>query len=579
MKRMKLMPLVIAMAACSCSRVETSTHDLSCQVDESAILQINEETNFNSKLCSLVEGLHNTLLGSADVRTMVCEEVNKQFDGDFDALLSSLCNNQVRIDCKSDENKVPFGELLSASIPSTKAGDGHALLNSLMDNYPDLQVSVPVHADEWDGNYIPVIAYIPENYNEGTDSFIPGLDNDGNWIAVDAIHEPDKPVIVISMNERSGLASGDFTPDTLSVFPIIEAPSNLHGTAIDEGISLTWSFTGTAMSYKIYRKGAEETAFSLIGQCLESEDRCYTDRSVTANEYYYYYVTARVLGSTISIGHGSSSSVQESSPSEIVMVQAPAVPSALSYFEAFCAGSGVELRWNNDGQTNYGIQLYYQDPAYSLDYNLITNLPATNNYYTFNSPIKGRRVVYQAFRTNTMGHSDPKYDYIYPPFRNADLPSPIYVKKISIDDLSTIEYWIRGKPEFELKVVGINSSGQTVEIQSDQYFDFDSRTNTQSFSGRNIYNWIYSGNGGWYDAITFMLVERDIEFSLTLTAKAEYAHKGVGALTYSLGGEANVVFTHRGFNCGNKSIYYYEQPNRVLSFPSGGVHMTIGESD
>lgn len=121
----------------------------------------------------------------AGVRSSIHNEVGKRFDGDTEALWSS----------------VAAAPAFSASVLGGKNGDRIARAAA---EVPGLQVAVPVHFQSWDpATYTPLVAYFPEGVEDTLVSTIKAYDTRGNAVWLDAKVEPTHPVIVLSRNERT----------------------------------------------------------------------------------------------------------------------------------------------------------------------------------------------------------------------------------------------------------------------------------------------------------------------------------------------------------------------------------------
>ena len=128
-------------------------------------------------------------LSNAQLRSFIKTEAVKKFDGDYDVLFSTvkgyaLSNELTGVDLNSEE--------LAASA-----------------ELPLLNVAVPVHAEEWDPQaYTPLVAFLPEDYDENTATQITAFDANGQVHLLDAKKAPAEPVIVISHNERTEVQQG-----------------------------------------------------------------------------------------------------------------------------------------------------------------------------------------------------------------------------------------------------------------------------------------------------------------------------------------------------------------------------------
>lgn len=83
-------------------------------------------------------------LDDPEVRLIIKKEVTKTFDGDYDVLLSSLHAVGMK-------NDTTFAQKLSNSVVATKSGClAEEVLEHIRAQFPNLQVSVPVHLEDWD---------------------------------------------------------------------------------------------------------------------------------------------------------------------------------------------------------------------------------------------------------------------------------------------------------------------------------------------------------------------------------------------------------------------------------------------
>lgn len=169
-------------------------------------------------------------------------------------------------------------------------------------------------------------------------------------------------------------------------------------------------------------------------------------------------------------------------------------------------------------------------------------------------------------------------DYIYPPYRNTATLSSIYVKRIEIDNYRDLETWGRGAPEFYLSIYKANSSGEAIRVRNEMEFAFNDKKNAQNFSGKEVYQWLYNSDYKWYDNLTLSLMEGDgesIKLKLGVSIPIKLAE------IISIEPSASVEFTIKngGQNCGETSLFYFDNPNRVLNFPNYGAKITISETN
>ena len=166
---MKIQSLLSSIAICailffffqSCSKQE-QVNDIIPSQEEN----IASKTEYDQRVESLALALNKALSSNTQLRGLIKEEVNLKFDGDYDVLVNSIASKPLSINTKGESSTVTVGDYISSFLPNTKAEDSSSILEELQAQYPLLQIAIPVHAEDWDGNTVPTIAYLPENYNE-----------------------------------------------------------------------------------------------------------------------------------------------------------------------------------------------------------------------------------------------------------------------------------------------------------------------------------------------------------------------------------------------------------------------------
>ena len=544
---------------------------------------VTDYSSYNKEILSLMTVLHDALSSSGDLRNVVKTDVMKRFDGDVDVLFSDLLGESVRVNLKSGESEISVKSYLSSFYPKTKSSeDGSDILDELQEKYPLLQVAIPVNAEDWDGSYVPTVAYVPYPFDEENTEEIPAITSDGTLTTLSAKTEPDEPVIVISQNERvsvlpsirdSLITLGPVAPDT---------PIGLTAQVVNDYIELTWNSV-SCRGYQIYRKGPDDDDFSYVKSTTATS---YSDKSISANCVYLYYIVA-YNSTAVKQPDGLYQLLTASSePSTQVRVQAPSIPVALSNFEVVCQGEYIEFRWNDDGIPDSKVNISSKYAATQSTYSLLSSPLSSATNWQYECPVKGTRVVYQARRQHNVGQSNPVYDFIYPPYRNTAEVSPVYIKKISISNMDDIEAWYSGAPEFYIKVFKptINSNGEyvTSDLGIERRFAFDSRNSTsQSFSDALLYEWLVGEDFSWNDAIALYVMEGDNNFDSEFSAGISVPIKDSVTLnlSYKACSKVNSSFSTSGQYCGSSTLYYFDNPEKSLNFTSYGLNIEISENE
>jgi hypothetical protein len=156
------------------------------------------------------------LLNIESFRVYCKQEVLKEFDGDYNFLLSKIVK-----DYKNSQNNFT---LYSTQSVKTDYVDTSIWPQELMDvldqtyqDYPLTQIAIQVDPGAWDPySYIPNVVYLNSQYDEADTDFISGYDEFGNAISLDARTEPTLPIVILSTNERGYInGSGDYVKDNL----------------------------------------------------------------------------------------------------------------------------------------------------------------------------------------------------------------------------------------------------------------------------------------------------------------------------------------------------------------------------
>lgn len=164
----------------------------------------------NDKIHNLASILAKSLTSESG-RAFVKKEVLKEFDGDFDILFAEAKDKSLGDNSLKNSNHTTFGNFLKdfslSNINLKSDEDFNTFLNSLLEEYPLLQISMPELTDgstlNWDEKkYVPLVAVLPLNFDEKTSEIITAYDMNGNIFYLDAKNPPENPVIVISQNER-----------------------------------------------------------------------------------------------------------------------------------------------------------------------------------------------------------------------------------------------------------------------------------------------------------------------------------------------------------------------------------------
>ncbi len=112
------------------------------------------------------------------------------FDGDYDIMFEDFVSHTIsdyETDVKGSVKssiKNLIDEMLNSKIKGSKSET--SIVEKLTEKYPYLQVSVPVNAEDWnDDDYVPVVTFVPEEYDEANTEYVTGYSPEGDPILVE----------------------------------------------------------------------------------------------------------------------------------------------------------------------------------------------------------------------------------------------------------------------------------------------------------------------------------------------------------------------------------------------------------
>lgn len=545
----------------------------SCQKDEITEVknarQLYQDTEYNNDFKNLSVALSKAVIEQNELRSLIKDEALIMFDGDYDILLKHIKDKPIT-DSKSKSTTTVKDVLNTYLLEDNAIGkSSQDIIEDLAEQYPDLQISVPVHAEDWDDeNFVPKITFIPEEYDESSTQYVAAY-YDGMEESLDAVTPPDEPVIVLSLNERV-LALDDYFA---SINEVPNVSINLTAITTESGIRLTWvpsvNTGGVIQWYRIYRKQAGQTDFVLYHTNGGMFNTTFDDTNTQSNVYYSYYVIASNIEG-------------DSQPSNIVNIQAPVNnPNGLLTFDAIhLAINDTELRWDNDYSEYFeGTKIFKKVVGVDSGYNLFGTYDPNVHYVTDSYMTPGKRINYAAQQYSGTQLSNAKYDFVQIPYRDISQPSNIYIEKIKFDDWD-IEGWLAGKPEFKLTIAGVNPlTNSSYAIQDKLEFYFNCRHSYNNFNGRLVLPWDPSN---WYEMLSFNLVEFDRNRgNLTINLSAKYKTKNDEKTNFNAeaGIDYSIKIDKKDENCGNSYLNYYDPESGWIYFPQYGARIYYSTVD
>ncbi|MCB0705076.1 MAG: hypothetical protein KDC34_07190 [Saprospiraceae bacterium] len=154
---------------------------------------------FDTQLETLASYFSDLAREDSGFNQFVKTETGKRFDGDFNFLLKPAL-----------QLVLPDGQSLRQKI--MQAGESGLEMLQFIESNPQLQLAVPIHWEDWNGQSKLPICWMESGYDEATSYTVPCLFADGSQGNLSALIAPAFPVCVLSLNERTD-ASGILLPD------------------------------------------------------------------------------------------------------------------------------------------------------------------------------------------------------------------------------------------------------------------------------------------------------------------------------------------------------------------------------
>lgn len=522
--------------------------------------------------------VHKAIADSPQARQLIKEEVMKKFDGDYDLLLSNAVSLQVDGDAMTrSSGTVTFGQLLESYIeaePLTRSSE--SFLDELMEKYPDMQISVPVHADEWDPQtYTPDVAIIPSDYVEFETETLPAIDAQGNDIEIDAINEPDVPVIVVSRSERLG--GGFIEGGVVEGGSIMEiAPSiYVRGIYSNKAIRISYNTLNVSqdniVEMRLMRTAANSNSFSQIA-FLDKTNNQYVDWNISEDKEYAYYIQM-----VYTRKDGSTSQVKSKT---IELITDDNTPNPVQELLITPLSNHRNcITWKNNPGEDYPTYIYRTSPRENEV--LISKVDPNEDSYYDQNVVPGEQWFYvvKKFNPNTGKLSASSRSYIYNPFRNPEALSPVMLKKIIVD-VDKVEAWAYGAPEFHLITYGVNSQGENVQFGSTVNVAFDEHVNESQDLNCLLYNWHYFEHERFYPTININMVEYDGDiWAQSLTLGVSVGIKFKELISMEISGSITFKFGHSFADCGVGQMLFYEHPTKTITLQSYDSRIYVSDVD
>jgi hypothetical protein len=349
---------------------------------------LSVDSIFDKNVESIALALHSSM-DDSKFRTLLKNEINRKADGDYEVILKSLIKRN------GDFNTTPLFRTLGVKKVDSKGG-----YSELVEQYPRLQVSIPVHAEKWDGSSKLWILYLPSGYEEFKTKQVPAISPSGERTIFNVEKEPDFPVIVIGQNERSNSKGDlkyeynllkekvDFNMLALNIksgegFTSFTATPVTNAMAVN--LSWTFSYPDYLLPYdyyfEIYRDDMTGGGFQKVAEVQSWQTSYYDIQDILPTRTYVYYVFAMV-DYYQTYDHAYYEPYFRSNLDEAAM---PQIPNFTKNFAVNCIGPySMELTWTIDNISNWTNLRIERYNAYNPNYQFVADLPITSIHYNDN---------------------------------------------------------------------------------------------------------------------------------------------------------------------------------------------------
>lgn len=558
---------------------------LSCEEKSEVVMDDLKKSDYDEMVFSLAKAINAAVRENEDYRLLIKDEVSKLYDGDYDYLLSTSMGHTVTpsdilITRSSCNAEITVKELLSYYLNTSSISTKSSLdyLDDIINQYPELQISVPVHAEGWDPElYIPSVAIIPEDCEYMKTKTLPGIDAEGKEIEIDAINEPEVPVIVVGLSERMiGPPIIDIDQPSLNVASI-----TLTGVFSNGAMRLEYCASSNVTSINsvdIYRTKANSAVYEKIASCTEPPTfNTYNDWAIEDYKEYSYYIRASCVVSFI-----NGEATTNVTSNVITLIADSIVPNSVTNLRSRNEYSTKNfITWDNPEMNIYPTQIFKTTP--NMTNRLIATLNPTETYYYDDPVIKGEKWIYlvKKLNPNTGSVSPHKQTFVYNPYRNPSKESKVMLRKILLDR-TQIEGWFEGRPEVYITTYGhikLSNGDIIVDTLSTVDYRFPAGSNgTSEDLSSLLADWSFFDDSSYYPVINIHAVEYDRgNGSFDFSTSAKIGLKLSDDIVLESKGNFNYVFSNDAQDCGVAYLRYYQNPCDTLDFPNYEFKLILSE--
>jgi Protein of unknown function (DUF3103) len=174
-------------------------------------------------------------MSDASLREAIKGAAIKRFDGDTEVLYKDLAAQQLNAGQTVQQRlSLAYQQQTQGTVSALSLETASAQLSALAQTSPRLQVAVRGNIQSWDAKAeTPLVAVAVEGAEDITLTQVRAYDSQGQVHTLDAQKDPERPVIVIGLNERTdetGKLLSDFKPAKASGAQAQPAPTESSST-------------------------------------------------------------------------------------------------------------------------------------------------------------------------------------------------------------------------------------------------------------------------------------------------------------------------------------------------------------
>lgn len=283
--------LVIALAISGCSKDDEGSAQLKSRI--SSTLSDAQTTIFIEKYSTIL----SYAINNREIRSIIKNSALLKFDDDYDVLAKHFHSITM-----SDGRKV--GQFIDSCYRkyfyTSNIPNGYSFSSDITSIIPNLQISVPVHINDWDvANFLPIILSLPADIGDGNVTTLKSYHN-GKQDVFDVRSEPNFPVLIVGISERinnNGVRIRDSIRDA-RIVPVVSHPEHpdyltIHYAA-SNSIIMRWNDVEGEDGYYIYSADNHT-----IIDSTTANDNMYAISGLVTGNTYSYTVRAK-YGNTVS---------------------------------------------------------------------------------------------------------------------------------------------------------------------------------------------------------------------------------------------------------------------------------------